>query len=260
MSAALEIKNLHVNVGEQPILKGIDLLIRQGEIHALMGPNGSGKSTLAYALAGHPAYKPTTGQIIFNGEDLLEMEPDERSRAGLFLAFQYPAAVPGVTLAKFLRQTINSRRQAADPDDKGISIPEFRRFLKEKMDMLGIDHKFAGRYLNEGFSGGEKKRVEILQMATVEPKIAIMDETDSGLDIDALRIVSEGANELRDKMNMGLLVITHYQRILNYIEPHYVHIMLDGRIVESGGADLSVRLEEHGYDWIRERYGMLEEA
>lgn len=260
MTAALEIKNLHVSAGGQPILKGIDLLIKQGEIHALMGPNGSGKSTLAYALAGHPAYEPTAGQVIFNGEDLFEMEPDERSRAGLFLAFQYPAAVPGVTLAKFLRQTINSRRQAEDPEDKGISIPEFRRFLKEKMDMLGIDPKFAGRYLNEGFSGGEKKRVEILQMATVEPKIAIMDETDSGLDIDALRIVSEGANQLRDELNMGLLVITHYQRILNYIQPQYVHVMLDGRIVESGGPELAMKLEENGYDWIREEHGMLEEA
>jgi Fe-S cluster assembly ATP-binding protein len=255
MTTALEIKNLHVNVGEQPILKGIDLLVRQGEVHALMGPNGSGKSTLAYSLAGHPAYEPTAGQVIFDGQDLLEMEPDERSRAGLFLAFQYPAAVPGVTLAKFLRQTINSRRQAENPDDEGISIPAFRRFLTEKMDMLGIDPKFAGRYLNEGFSGGEKKRVEVLQMATVEPRIAIMDESDSGLDIDALRIVSEGANRLKDEMGMGLLVITHYQRILNYIQPDYVHIMLDGRIVESGGPELALELEERGYDWVRERHG-----
>lgn len=260
MTTALEIKNLHVSIADQQILKGIDLLIKSGETHALMGPNGSGKSTLAYTLAGHPSYEPSAGQVIFNGEDLLEMEPDERSRAGLFLAFQYPAAVPGVTLAKFLRQTINSRRQAADPDDKGISIPAFRRLLKEKMDMLGIDHKFAGRYLNEGFSGGEKKRVEILQMAVVEPKIAIMDETDSGLDIDALRIVSEGANRLREELGMGALVITHYQRILNYIKPDYVHIMLDGRIVESGGPDLALELEERGYDWIREKHGILEEA
>lgn len=260
MTVALEIKNLHANAGDQPILKGIDLLVKQGEVHALMGPNGSGKSTLAYTLAGHPAYEPTAGQVIFGGEDLLEMEADERSRAGLFLAFQYPAAVPGVTLAKFLRQTINSRRKAENPEDAGISIPAFRRFLKEKMDMLGIDHKFAGRYLNEGFSGGEKKRVEILQMATVEPKIAIMDETDSGLDIDALRIVSEGALRLKDEMQMGLLVITHYQRILNYIQPDFVHIMLDGRIVESGGPELAFQLEERGYDWIRERHGLLEEV
>lgn len=260
MTAALEIKNLYASVGDQPILQGINLLVRQGEVHALMGPNGSGKSTLAYTLAGHPAYEPTAGQVIFDGQDLLEMEPDERSRAGLFLAFQYPASVPGVTLAKFLRQTINSRRLAEDPDDSGISIPAFRRLLTEKMDMLGIDPKFAGRYLNEGFSGGEKKRVEVLQMATVEPKIAIMDESDSGLDIDALRIVSEGANRLREEFNMGLLVITHYQRILNYIKPDYVHIMLDGRIVESGGPDLALQLEEHGYDWIREQHSSLEEA
>ncbi len=260
MTSALEIKNLHVSIGDQPILKGIDLLVRQGETHALMGPNGSGKSTLAYTLAGHPAYVPTAGQVIFDGQDLLELEADERSRSGLFLAFQYPAAVPGVTLAKFLRQTINSRRQAIDPEDKGISIPEFRRFLKEKMDMLGIDPKFAGRYLNEGFSGGEKKRVEILQMATVEPRMAIMDETDSGLDIDALRIVSEGAVRLQEEFNMGLLVITHYQRILNYIKPDHVHIMLDGRIVESGGADLALELEEHGYEWIREKHAIAEEA
>lgn len=257
---ALEIKNLHVSVGDEPILKGIDLLVKSGEIHALMGPNGSGKSTLAFALAGHPTYEPTAGQVIFDGKDLLEMDPDERSRAGLFLAFQYPAAVPGVTLAKFLRQAINSRRKAEDPDDKGISIPAFRRLLKEKMDMLGIDHKFAGRYLNEGFSGGEKKRVEILQMATVEPKLAIMDETDSGLDIDALKVVSEGANRLQQELQMGALVITHYQRILNYIEPDYVHIMLDGRIVESGGPELAIKLEEQGYDWIREKHGLLEEA
>ena len=260
MTTALEIKNLHASVADQPILKGIDLLIKQGEVHALMGPNGSGKSTLAYTLAGHPAYDATAGQVIFGGEDLMEMAADERSRAGLFLAFQYPAAVPGVTLAKFLRQTINSRRQAEDPEDKGISIPAFRRFLKEKMDMLGIDHKFAGRYLNEGFSGGEKKRVEILQMATVEPKIAIMDETDSGLDIDALRIVSEGALRLHKEMNMGVLVITHYQRILDYVKPDHVHIMFDGRIVESGGPDLALKLEKEGYDWIREKYGVAEEA
>lgn len=257
---ALEIRNLHASVADQPILKGIDLVIKAGETHALMGPNGSGKSTLAYTLSGHPAYEPTAGQVIFDGEDLLEMEADERSRAGLFLAFQYPASVPGVTLAKFLRQIINSRRQADNPEDKGISIPAFRRLLKEKMDMLGIDHKFAGRYLNEGFSGGEKKRAEILQMAVVAPKVAIMDETDSGLDIDALRIVSEGANRLREELNMGALIITHYQRILNYIEPDYVHIMLDGRIVESGGPELALQLEERGYDWIREKHGLAETA
>lgn len=260
MTAVLDIRNLHVSIDEQPILKGIDLVVKQGEIHALMGPNGSGKSTLAYALAGHPAYEPSAGRVIFDGEDLLEMEPNERSHAGLFLAFQYPIAVPGVTLAKFLRQAINSRRQADDPDDKGISIPEFRRLLKSKMQMLGIDSKFAGRYLNEGFSGGEKKRAEILQMATLEPKIAIMDETDSGLDIDALRVVSEGANQLKEEIDMGMLVITHYQRILNYITPDKIHIMMDGRIVESGGPELALKLEESGYDWLREKHGLLEEA
>lgn len=260
MTAVLDIRNLHVSIDEQPILKGINLVVKQGEIHALMGPNGSGKSTLAYALAGHPAYEPSAGRVIFDSEDLLEMEPDERSHAGLFLAFQYPIAVPGVTLAKFLRQAINSRRLADDPDDKGISIPEFRRLLKRKMEMLGIDPKFAGRYLNEGFSGGEKKRAEILQMATLEPKIAIMDETDSGLDIDALRVVSEGANQLKEEIGMGMLVITHYQRILNYITPDKVHIMLDGRIVESGGSELALKLEESGYDWLREKHGILEEA
>lgn len=254
MSSALEIKNLHVSVDDQPILNGIDLLVKQGEIHALMGPNGSGKSTLAYSLAGHPTYEPTAGEVIFDGLDLLEMDPDERSRAGLFLAFQYPVAVPGVTVANFLRQSINARRRAEDPDDKGIAIPEFRRMLIEKMDTLNIDHRFAGRYLNDGFSGGEKKRAEILQMATLEPKIAIMDETDSGLDIDALRIVSEGANALHKSSGMGLLVITHYQRILNYIEPDYVHVLLGGRIVESGGPELALELEEKGYDWLREKY------
>jgi Fe-S cluster assembly ATP-binding protein len=260
MSGALEIRNLHVSVADQPILNGIDLLVRQGEIHALMGPNGSGKSTLAYTLAGHPAYEPTAGQVIFDGTDLLELDADERSRAGLFLAFQYPVSVPGVTVANFLRQALNARRRAENPDDKGVSIPAFRRLLKEKMDMLGMDYKFAGRYLNDGFSGGEKKRSEILQMATLEPKIAVMDETDSGLDIDALRIVAEGANNLREQLDMGVLVITHYQRILNYIKPDHVHVMLRGRIVESGGPELALALEEKGYDWLREKYGALEEA
>ncbi len=258
MAATLDIKNLHVSIADQDILKGINLSINQGEVHALMGPNGSGKSTMAYTLAGHPSYEVNSGDVQFNGQDLLEMAADERARAGLFLAFQYPAAVPGVTLAKFLRQTINSRRKAIDPDDKGISLREFRKLLIKKMDLLGIDHKFAGRYLNEGFSGGEKKRVEILQMAIAEPKIAIMDETDSGLDIDALRVVSEGANRLHKENNMGMLVITHYQRILDYVKPDFVHIMLDGRIVESGGPDLALKLEAEGYDWIREQHPALE--
>jgi Fe-S cluster assembly ATP-binding protein len=225
-----------------------------------MRPNGSGKSTLAYSLAGHPSYAPTAGEVIFDGLDLLDLAPDERSRAGLFLAFQYPVAVPGVTVANFLRQSLNARRRANDADDRGVPIPEFRKLLKEKMDMLNVDHRFAGRYLNDGFSGGEKKRAEILQMATLEPKIAILDETDSGLDIDALRIVSEGANALNQVINMGMLVITHYQRILNYIQPDHVHVMLKGRIVESGGPDLALQLEEKGYDWLREKYSNVEEA
>ena len=258
MTVALEINNLHVNIGENRILKGIDLTVKQGEIHALMGPNGSGKSTLAYALAGHPSYGASTGQVTFDGQDLLEMDADERSRAGLFLAFQYPVAVPGVTVAKFLRQAINSRRKSINPEDTGMPIPEFRRLLRNKMDVLGIDQKFAGRYLNEGFSGGEKKRAEILQMAMLEPKIAIMDETDSGLDIDALRIVADGAQRLHEMNQMGVLVITHYQRILNHIQPDRVHIMLDGRIVETGGPELALHLEENGYDWLREKYGAAE--
>ena len=260
MTTTLEIKNIHVSIDGQPILKGVDLLVKQGETHAIMGPNGSGKSTLAYTLAGHPFYEPTAGQILFDGKDLLEMEADQRSHAGLFLAFQYPVAVPGVTLANFLRHAVNARRRAANPDDSGISIPEFRRLLKAKMEMLNVDPKFAGRYLNDGFSGGEKKRAEILQMAVLEPKIAILDETDSGLDIDALRIVSEGANFLREQYNMGVVVITHYQRILNYIKPDQVHILMDGRFVEHGGPELALTLEEHGYDWLREKYGALQTA
>jgi Fe-S cluster assembly ATP-binding protein len=253
MTAALEIRNLHVSVEDKPILKGVNLLVKQGEIHALMGPNGTGKSTLAYVIMGHPGYTVTGGQIIFKGMELLELEPDERSRLGLFLAFQYPVAIPGVSVANFLRTAINTRRRAASPDDKGIPIPEFRKLLKAKMDLLQMPHDFAGRYLNDGFSGGEKKRAEILQMATLEPEIAVMDETDSGLDIDALRIVSSGVNALSGP-NLGILVITHYQRILNYIKPHFVHVMLNGRIVESGGADLALHLEEKGYDWVREKH------
>ncbi len=252
MTSVLEIRDLRVNVEDQPILKGVNLTVRQGEIHALMGPNGSGKSTLAYTLMGHPAYEVTGGQILFDGVDLLELEPDQRSHLGLFLAFQYPVAIPGVTLANFLRQALNARRKTANPEDTGIPIPEFRRLLKAKMDMLQMDHNFAGRYLNDGFSGGEKKRAEILQMATLEPRIAVLDETDSGLDIDALRIVSEGVNKLSGP-ELGVLVITHYQRILNYIKPQYVHIMLGGQIVETGGPDLALHLEEHGYDWLREK-------
>jgi Fe-S cluster assembly ATP-binding protein len=253
MGAALEIRNLHASVEDKPILRGVNLTVKQGEVHALMGPNGSGKSTLSNVILGHPAYQVTAGQIIFDGEDLLDLDPDERSRAGLFLAFQYPVAIPGVTLANFLRQAINARLKAKDPESKGISIPDFRRLLKAKMEYLQVDSSFAGRYLNDGFSGGEKKRAEILQMATLEPRIAILDETDSGLDIDALRIVAEGVNKLTGP-DLGVLVITHYQRILNYIHPEFVHVMFEGQIVESGGADLAQRLEESGYDWIREKY------
>ncbi len=249
----LVIKNLHVNVEDNKILKGVDLTIRKGEIHAIMGPNGTGKSTLAYALMGHPNYDVTGGEAMFKGENVLELDPDERSHLGLYLAFQYPVAIPGVTVANFLRTAINSHRKATDPEDKGVPIPEFRTMLKERMDLLKMDHSFAGRYLNEGFSGGEKKRAEILQMATLQPEIAILDETDSGLDIDALRIVSDGVNALRSS-NFGALVITHYQRILNYIKPDFVHVMLDGRVVESGGPELALRLEEQGYDWVREKY------
>ncbi len=249
----LIVKNLHVSIEGKEILKGLNLEIKPGEIHAIMGPNGTGKSTLAYSLMGHPTYEITEGEIFFGGDDVLEMDPDERSRAGMFLAFQYPVSIPGVTVANFLRTALNARRRAENPDDKGISILEFRKMLKEKMDLLKMDHAFAGRYLNDGFSGGEKKRAEILQMATLKPKIAVLDETDSGLDIDALRIVSEGVNALSGD-DLGVLVITHYQRLLNYIKPHFVHIMFDGRIVESGGPELALRLEEDGYDWIREKY------
>ena len=257
MAAELEIKNLHVSVEEQEILKGVNLTVNKGEIHALMGPNGSGKSTLAYALMGHPNYEITGGDILYKGESVLEMEPDERSRSGMFLAFQYPVSIPGVSVANFLRMALNARV----PDDgngngsspKGVSIPKFRKILKEKMALLEMDPSFAGRYLNEGFSGGEKKRAEILQMAVLEPEIAILDETDSGLDIDALRIVANGVNTLAGP-EMGVLIITHYQRLLNYIKPHFVHVMLDGRIVESGGPDLALHLEEKGYEWVREKH------
>ena len=248
----LEIRNLHAGIEGREILKGVNLTVRQGEVHALMGPNGTGKSTLSYTLMGHPNYEVTEGEVWFKGQNILELEPDERAHLGVFLAFQYPVAIPGVSVANFLRSPINAKGKSVNAEDKGIPVPEFRRMLKDTMDMLKMDHNFAGRYLNDGFSGGEKKRAEVLQMAALRPEIAIMDETDSGLDIDALRIVSEGVNTLRGP-ELGVLVITHYQRILNYIKPDYVHIMLDGRIVESGGADLALHLEEHGYDWLRER-------
>ena len=261
MTTTLEIRNLKASVEgeEELILRGVDVTIKQGEIHALMGPNGSGKSTLANVLMGNPAYEIKGGQILLDGEDLLEMEPDERSRAGLFLAFQYPVAIPGVTLGNFLRHAINARMKAEDPESKGIAIPKFARMMRQKMTQLHIDHAFAGRYLNEGFSGGEKKRAEVLQMAVLEPRIAVLDETDSGLDIDALRIVADGVNELAGP-NMGALVITHYQRMLNYIKPDYVHVLFDGRIVRSGGPELAHELEEKGYEWIREMHAALPTA
>ena len=248
----LEINDLHVSIDGKEILKGVTLTVKQGEIHAIMGPNGTGKSTLAYTLMGHPSYQVTKGEVHFKGQNLLDLKPDERSRLGIFLAFQYPISISGVTVANFLRTAINSRRRAANKEDKGIPIPEFRKLLKERMEMLKMDQAFAGRYLNEGFSGGEKKRAEILQMATLKPEIAILDETDSGLDIDALRVVSEGVNTLTGP-DLGVLVITHYQRLLNYIKPHFVHVMMGGRIVESGDADLALSLEEHGYDWIKDK-------
>ncbi len=254
MSATLEIRDLRasVNGDDEMILRGVDLTVKQGEIHALMGPNGSGKSTLANVLMGNPAYAVRAGEVLLDGDDLLEMDADERSRAGLFLAFQYPVAIPGVTLANFLRHAINARMKAKDPESKGIPIPRFARLMREKMTQLHIDHSFAGRYLNEGFSGGEKKRAEVLQMAVLEPRIAVLDETDSGLDIDALRIVADGVNALTGP-DMGALVITHYQRMLNYITPDYVHVLFEGRIVESGGPELARELEEKGYEWIRQR-------
>ena len=248
----LTIRNLHVSIEGKEILKGFNLEIQTGEVHAIMGPNGTGKSTLAYTIMGHPSYSVTEGEILIDGRDILGLEADARARAGLFLAFQYPVSISGVTVANFLRTAVNSHRKNENPEYKGIPIPEFRKLMVEKMDYLKMDHAFAGRYLNEGFSGGEKKRAEILQMAILKPKFAILDETDSGLDIDALKVVSEGVNALRGP-DLGVLVITHYQRILNYIQPDFVHVMMDGRIVESGDAQLALHLEEHGYEWVREK-------
>lgn len=252
----LEIKDLHVSIEGTPIIKGFNLTVNGGEVHAIMGPNGTGKSTLAYAVMGHPKYEITDGDVFLDGESILEMAPDERSRAGIFLAFQYPVSIPGVTVANFLRTALNARRRHADPPQDEISILEFRKLLKAKMDLIEMEYAFGGRYLNEGFSGGEKKRTEVLQLALLEPAFAILDETDSGLDIDAIRIVSEGVNALRGP-KMGVMVITHYQRILNYLKPDFVHVMFDGRIVESGGNQLALQLEEQGYDWVREKYGQI---
>jgi len=255
LNSDLVIKDLHVSVEEKEILKGVNLTVRAGTIHAIMGPNGSGKSTLAYALMGHPGYTVTGGEAWYRGQNILELEPDERSKLGLFLAFQYPVAIPGVTVANFLRAAINAHRaeEGKDPKETAIPMAQFRKQLREQMTALGIDESFARRYLNEGFSGGEKKRIEILQMAMLEPSMAIMDETDSGLDIDALKIVAQGVNTLYERHpEMGVLVITHYQRLLNYIKPHFVSVLMDGRIVREGGPELALELEEKGYDFLRE--------
>jgi Fe-S cluster assembly ATP-binding protein len=244
--SSLKIKDLKVSVEEKPILKGLSLEVKQGEIHAIMGPNGSGKSTMAYSLAGHPKYEVESGEVWMDDINLLELDPAERARMGLFLAFQYPTAIPGISMANFLRTAVNSVRGG---NGNSMPIVEFRKLLTEKMELLKVDKSFARRYLNEGFSGGEKKRAEILQMALLEPKFVILDETDSGLDIDALRVVSEGVNALTGP-ERGFIIITHYQRILNYIKPDFVHVMHDGRIIESGGSELAERLEEEGYDKI----------
>ena|SRR5688572_13250911 len=246
----LQIENLHVAVEGKPILKGLSLTVSKGEMHAIMGPNGSGKSTLANALLGHPKYEITEGVIRFKGEEIGEWSADERARRGLFLAFQYPTAIPGVSVANFLRMALQARRKELG-EEKPLPPKEFRALMKEKMALLKMDDSFAGRYINDGFSGGEKKRAEILQMAVLRPEIAVLDETDSGLDIDALRIVAEGVNALAGP-DLGVLLITHYQRILNYIKPHFVHVLVDGRIVKSGGAELAHELEAQGYDWVRD--------
>jgi Fe-S cluster assembly ATP-binding protein len=255
MSKVLTIQNLHVAIDGKEILRGVDLTIRQGEVHALMGPNGSGKSTLSYAVMGHPRYEVTEGSVTIDGQDILSMEADERAKAGLFLAFQYPTAIPGVSVANFLRHAVtNVRNPERKEGEDLIPMRDFRKELREQMDDLGVDQEFARRYLNEGFSGGEKKRAEILQMAMLRPTFAILDETDSGLDIDAVRIVSEGVNRVAARHGTGVLVITHYERILNYIKPQFIHILFGGRIVEDGGPELVKQLESQGYDWVREKY------
>src|SRR3954451_19676578 len=234
--ADLEIKNLHVSAGDKQILKGVDLKVASGEFHALMGPNGSGKSTLANAIMGHPGLEITEGQVLFDGRDITESAPDERSRAGLFMAFQYPVAVPGVTVAKYLRTIINAHREARGED--AISLKDFRKTVEAAMELTSVPREFSNRYINDGFSGGEKKRMEILQLALLEPRLAVLDETDSGLDVDALKVVSAGVNAVRDRSSLGVLIITHYQRILHLITPTDVHVMFDGRIVKEGGPEL----------------------
>jgi Fe-S cluster assembly ATP-binding protein len=258
--AQLIIRDLHASIEGKEILTGVDLTVTQGETHALMGPNGSGKSTLANVIMGHPKYEVTQGEILFKGLNILELSPDKRARLGLFLAFQYPSSVPGVSVGNFLRRAVEARREGYDPNApavpsgqapkrKGMPPAEFRKLLNEKMQLLKVDSTFINRYINEGFSGGEKKRAEILQMAMLEPSLAILDETDSGLDIDALRVVSDGVNALRGP-RMGVLIITHYQRILNYINPDVVHVMYRGRIIRTGGPDFALELEQKGYSWL----------
>ena len=244
--ADLEIRNLHVSVEDEEILRGVDLEVSKGEIHALMGPNGSGKSTLANVIMGHPAYEVTEGQIVFQGEDITEAEPEERSRMGLFMAFQYPVAIPGVTVAKYLRMVVNAHREAKGEPE--IKLRDFRQQTEEAMELVNIPREFSSRYLNDGFSGGEKKRMEVLQLAMLRPQIAVLDETDSGLDIDALRVVSGGINRFRSRGDTGVLLITHYTRILRYVAPDFVHVFAGGRIVEEGGPELAEKLEAEGYE------------
>lgn len=248
----LKIENLHASIGDKEILKGINLTVDKGEVHAIMGPNGSGKSTLSSVLVGHPTYEVTEGSVTFEGEDILELEPEERAHRGLFLSFQYPVEIPGVSMVNFMRAALNERRKAAGLDP--LPAAEFLKLMKQKRELVELDNKLASRSVNEGFSGGEKKRNEIFQMAMLEPKLAILDETDSGLDIDALRIVAKGVNELRSPEN-STIVITHYQRLLDYIRPDFVHVLYKGRIVRSGGPELALELEERGYDWIKEEVG-----
>jgi Fe-S cluster assembly ATP-binding protein len=255
MPEDLVISNLHASIDGAEILRGLDLEMSRGQVHAIMGPNGSGKSTLAHVLMGHPAYEVTDGEVTFEGADVLELEPDERSRLGIFLAFQYPSAIPGVTVANFLRMAVNAHRRTPEGDENPIRIPEFRKLLQENMEILKIDRSMTSRYLNDGFSGGEKKRMEMLQMAVLKPRLAILDETDSGLDIDALRIVADGVNRLSGP-DMGVLVITHYSRLLQYIKPDVVHVLVNGRVVETGGPEVADKLEREGYA----PYGVDEEA
>lgn len=249
MPSTLEIKDLHVSIDDKEILKGVNLTINTGEIHAIMGPNGTGKSTLSSAIMGHPSYEVTQGEVLLDGVNVLELEVDERAKAGLFLAMQYPSEITGVTNADFMRSAINAQREEGNE----INLMQFIKKLDKQMDFLDMDKDMAQRYLNEGFSGGEKKRNEILQLMMLQPKFAILDEIDSGLDIDALKVVSKGINEMRGE-EFGSLIITHYQRLLNYITPDHVHVMYNGIVVKSGGAELAKRLEEEGYEWVKEEY------